>query len=154
MHVPNVDQVFLVFARDADGILPLVHEFEDLFHRRRRERRRPFGEAANKLVQEFLRADLEVERVTAVFDEDVEELWVGGWAFRFPLGLASASVATLRSTYVHRPMNGAHGGTCMESEHGDMRVPVVDQANDFHRRLARTARACGSVFLILIVNRG
>lgn len=29
----------------------------------------------------------------------------------------------------------------MESEHGDMRVAVVDQANDFHRRLARTVGA-------------
>ena len=48
-------------------------------------------------------------------------------------------------TYMYQPMNGARGGTCMESEHGDMRVPVVDQANDLHRRLARTARGPGSV---------
>ena len=138
MHVPNVDQVFLVFARDADGILPLVHEFEDLFHRRRRERRRPFRETAHELVQELFRADLEVERVAAVFDEDVEELrWVGV-GNRLCLNLASASMMPNVRTTCTSPMGGAWGGTCMESEHGDMRVAVVDQANDFDRRLART----------------
>jgi hypothetical protein len=31
-------------------------------------------EAADKLIQEFLRTDLEVEWVTAVFDTDIEKL--------------------------------------------------------------------------------
>lgn len=74
VHVPNVHQVLLVLARDADRVLPLVHELEDLLHRGRRERRRPFGEAPDELVEELFRADLEVEGVAAVLDEDVEQL--------------------------------------------------------------------------------
>ena len=33
-----------------------------------------FGEAAHKLVEEFLGADLKVERVTAVLNANIQEL--------------------------------------------------------------------------------
>lgn len=34
----------------------------------------PLGKAADELIEEFFGADLEVERVTAVFDTDIEKL--------------------------------------------------------------------------------
>lgn len=37
--------------------------------------RRAFGEAAHQLIEEFLGADLEVKRISAVLNADVEELW-------------------------------------------------------------------------------
>ena len=74
MHVANVDEVLLVLAVEAERVLPLVHELEDLGHGRGRERRRSFREPTHELVEEVLGADLEVERVPAVLDEDVEQL--------------------------------------------------------------------------------
>jgi hypothetical protein len=51
-----------------------MHELEDLLHGRRGERRWPFGEAPDEFVEELFCADLEVEGVAAVLDEDVEQL--------------------------------------------------------------------------------
>jgi hypothetical protein len=39
--------------------------------------RRTFGESADELIEEFLCAYLEVERVAAILDANVQELWNG-----------------------------------------------------------------------------
>jgi hypothetical protein len=74
MHVPNMYQILLMLTRHANRMLPLMHQFQDLLHRRRREGWRSLRETTDEFVEEFFRADLEVEGVAAVFDEDVEEL--------------------------------------------------------------------------------
>lgn len=68
-----------MLAVNAKSVLPLVNELENLGHGRRRERRWALGEPSDELVEEVLGADLEVEGVAAILDEDVEELheWDG-----------------------------------------------------------------------------
>lgn len=75
MHIPNMNQILLVFRRQTNRILPLVYEFEYFRHRRRRECRRSFRKPSYEFVQEFFRADLEVKWVPAILDEDVEQLY-------------------------------------------------------------------------------
>jgi hypothetical protein len=36
---------------------------------------RAFGEAADKLIEKFLCANLKMERVSAILNADIEELW-------------------------------------------------------------------------------
>lgn len=126
MHVADVDEVLLALARRADRALPLVHELENLLHRRRRVRRRPLGEPPHELVEELLGADLEVERVAAVLDEDVEELRARG-----------SEGVSFSSDVLKRLIRTTH----MESEHGDVRVAVVDEAHDLDSCLSGPARA-------------
>lgn len=63
-----------MLTRHTNRMLPLMHQFQHLLHRRRGESWRSLGETTDEFVEEFFRADLEVEGVAAVFDEDVEEL--------------------------------------------------------------------------------
>jgi hypothetical protein len=74
MHVPNVDQIRLVLAVDTERVLPLVDELENPRHGWWREGRGSLREPADELVEEVLGADLEVEGVAAVLDEDIEQL--------------------------------------------------------------------------------
>jgi len=52
-----------------------MYEFEYFRHRRRRERRWSFREPSYEFVEEFFRTDLEVEWVSAILDENVEQLY-------------------------------------------------------------------------------
>ena len=51
-----------------------MYEFEYFRHRRRRERRWSFREPSYEFVEEFFRADLKVEWVSAILHENVEQL--------------------------------------------------------------------------------
>jgi hypothetical protein len=77
VHVPDEAQVVLVPRRLAYGLPPFFNQLEDAVLNARRMHRRAFGEAADELVEELLGADLEVERIAAVLDADVEELCNG-----------------------------------------------------------------------------
>jgi len=53
---------------------PFFYQLKDLILDTGRVHRWTFGEAAHKLVEEFLGADLKVERVTAVLNANIQEL--------------------------------------------------------------------------------
>lgn len=74
VHVADMNQVLLVARVAAQGFVPLLDHLEDLALDRGRDRQGPFGELADKFVQEFFGCDLEVERVATVLDTVVEEL--------------------------------------------------------------------------------
>lgn len=63
-----------MLAVNAERVLPFVDELEDPCHGWRREGGGSLREPADELVEEVLGADLEVEGVAAVLDEDVEQL--------------------------------------------------------------------------------
>lgn len=71
VHIPDKPQILLIPAGLANAGPPLLDQLEDLVLHRAIVRRRSFGEPADKLVQEILCRDLEVERIAAVFDADV-----------------------------------------------------------------------------------
>lgn len=68
VHVPDVYQVLLVLRMDAQRHFPLVHEFENLGHGRRRKGRGSLWEPAHEFVQKVFGADLEMERVATILD--------------------------------------------------------------------------------------
>lgn len=74
MHVADKAEVLLVAARLADGAAPLLDGLEDLRLDTSVAEGRPLGEAADKLVEELLSADLQVEGVAAILDADVEQV--------------------------------------------------------------------------------
>jgi hypothetical protein len=74
MHVPDVDEILLVFAGCADGEFPFVDKLKDPSHGRRRIYRRLLREPPHELVEKVFCSNLEVKRVAAVLDEDIEEL--------------------------------------------------------------------------------
>lgn len=65
-----------MLAVHAEGVLPFVDELENLGHGWRGEGGGSLGEAADEFVEEVFGADLEMEGVAAVLDEDVEQLRV------------------------------------------------------------------------------
>lgn len=75
MHIPDKSQIVLVSRCLAYCLPPFFDQFEDLVLDARRMHGRAFGKSADKLVQELLCADLQMERITAVFDTDVKELF-------------------------------------------------------------------------------
>lgn len=116
MHVPDEAQVVLVPRCLAYRLPPFFNQLEDAILDARRVHGRALGEAADELVEELLGADLEVERVAAVLDADVEEL-------------------------CDRELWGEHGGAALaytECEEGDVLVAVVDVVHDGHGCLARS----------------
>ena len=72
MHVPDETQVLLVARCLADSLPPLLDRLQDAVLDPGGSHRRPLGEPANQFIQEFLCANLEMERVSAVFDANVE----------------------------------------------------------------------------------
>lgn len=74
VHVPNESQVILVPRCLTYSLPPFFDQFEDSVLDTRRVHRWALGETTNELVEELLGADLEVKRVAAVLDADVEEL--------------------------------------------------------------------------------
>ena len=75
MHVSYEPKVVLVPRCLAYCLPPFFYQLEDLVLNTRRVHRGALGESADKLVEEFLGADLKVERVAAVLDADIEELY-------------------------------------------------------------------------------
>lgn len=73
MHVPNKAQVLLVAARFAYCQAPLLNCLEDLGLDPGRPDWGPFGKPADKLIEKLFRTDLEVERIAAVLDADIEQ---------------------------------------------------------------------------------
>ena len=47
MHIPDMNEILLVFRMSAEGVLPLVDELEDLGHSRWGEDGGAFGESAD-----------------------------------------------------------------------------------------------------------
>ena len=74
VHIPDESQVVLVPAGLANGPPPLLYSLQYLVLNFARTNWGPFREATHQLVEEFLGADLEVERVPAVFHAYVEQV--------------------------------------------------------------------------------
>jgi hypothetical protein len=74
MHVPDETQVLLVSRILAYRLSPLFNVLQDLQLHTRRSQGGSLGKASDQLVEELLRPDLKVERISAVFDADVEKL--------------------------------------------------------------------------------
>jgi hypothetical protein len=79
--------------------------------------RRALGKAANEFVEKLFGADLEVERVAAVLDADVEELCGG-------------------ELWVER---GGAALPYIEREQGDVLVAMIDVVHDGHGCFSRPA---------------
>lgn len=73
MHVSDKTQILLVTARFAYRQAPLLDGLEDLSLDTRGPDRRPLGKPANEFIEKFLCTDLQVERVAAVLDTDIEK---------------------------------------------------------------------------------
>lgn len=73
MHIPDEAQVLLVTACFADGAPPFFYSFKNLHLHPAVSNRRAFWEATNKLIEEFLGADLQVEGIATVLDADVKQ---------------------------------------------------------------------------------
>lgn len=73
MHVPDEAQVILVAARLAYRHAPLLYQLKNLGLDAGRADWGAFRESPHQLVEELLCADLQVERVAAVLDADVEQ---------------------------------------------------------------------------------
>ena len=73
VHVANETKIFLVATRLAYCAAPLLDGLEYLRLDSSVAEGGSLGKASDKLIEEFLGADLEVERVAAVLDTDVEE---------------------------------------------------------------------------------
>lgn len=73
MHVSNVNEILFMFACDANRVLPLMYQFENLGHGGWSQRRGAFRESSDQLIEEFLGRDLEVEREAAILYENVEQ---------------------------------------------------------------------------------
>lgn len=76
MHVADEAKVLLVARRLAYRLPPFLEQLEDPLLHATGSNGRPFGEPPDELVEKVLGADLQLERVAAVFDADVEELRV------------------------------------------------------------------------------
>ena len=74
MHVPDESQVLFVPAGLANGPPPLLYGLQYLVLNFAGTHGGPFREATHQLVEELFGADLEMERVPAVFDTYVEQV--------------------------------------------------------------------------------
>jgi hypothetical protein len=74
VHVPDEAEVLLVPAGVAYCAPPLLNRLEYLHLHARGAYGRPLGKPADELVEELLGADLQVERIAAVLDADVEQV--------------------------------------------------------------------------------
>lgn len=73
MHVPDEAQVLFVPARLADSAPPFFYRLQYLHLHPTVTDRRPLGEPTDELIEKLLGADLQVERVAAVFNAEVEQ---------------------------------------------------------------------------------
>jgi hypothetical protein len=71
MHVPNESKILLVPRSHADGRPPFLYELEYFHLSSGGVNGRSFGESTDKLIEELLGADLEVECVAAIFDANI-----------------------------------------------------------------------------------
>jgi hypothetical protein len=72
MHIPNEPQVLLVARRLANSLSPLLNRLQDAVLYPRGPHGRTLGKPANQFIQEFFCADLKMEGISAVLDDDVE----------------------------------------------------------------------------------
>jgi len=98
MHVSDETQILLVATGFAYRHAPFLDSLENLGLHSGCSQRRSLRKPADKLVEEFLGADLQVERVTAILDAYIEEA---------------------------------------EGQERNIRISVVDVADDHGSRLAR-----------------
>jgi hypothetical protein len=75
VHIPYEAQILLVPRRLTYCLPPFFYKLEDAALYTRRMHWRAFGETADKLIEKFLCADLEMERISAILNADIEELW-------------------------------------------------------------------------------
>lgn len=75
VHVPNMSQILLVSRRLTDSLPPFLDRLQNAMLNSRGAQRRPLGKPSDQLIQKLLGADLKVERVSAILDTDVEELY-------------------------------------------------------------------------------
>ena len=68
-------QIILIPRRLTNSLPPLLNRLENAMLDPCGPHRRALGEPTDKLIEEFLGADLQVEGVAAVLDADVEELY-------------------------------------------------------------------------------
>jgi hypothetical protein len=115
MHIPYEAQVLLVARGLAYRLAPLFNQFEDSVLHSRSVHRWPLRESPDQFVEEFLGTDLQVERVAAILDADVQEL-----------GNISHKSTEQR------------GGSHVEGEQGHILVSVVDKVYDCYRRFSGT----------------
>lgn len=73
VHIPNETQVLLVPTRFANGAPPFFNCLQYLHLHPTVANGRALGKPPDELIKELLGADLQVERVAAVLDADVEE---------------------------------------------------------------------------------
>lgn len=73
MHIPNKPQVLLVPARLANGASPFFYGLQYLHLHPAVANGRALGESPNELIEEFLGANLQLERVAAILDADIEQ---------------------------------------------------------------------------------
>lgn len=82
MHVPYEAQIVLVPRCLTYRLPPFFYQLEDLILDTGRVHRWTFGKAAHKLVEKFFGANLKMERVAAVLDANVQELFESELAIR------------------------------------------------------------------------
>lgn len=68
MHIPDMNQILLMFASDTDGQFPFMDQFQNLCLNWGREDWRSLWESLYQFIQEFLCRDLEMERITTILD--------------------------------------------------------------------------------------
>lgn len=74
MHVSDETEIFLVPRCLANGLAPFFNSLQDLCLNPAGTDRRALWEAADEFVEKFLCADLQVKRIAAILDADVEEI--------------------------------------------------------------------------------
>lgn len=74
MHITDKAQVLLIPARLADSAAPFFYSLQDLHLHPAVADGRALGKPPDKLVEELLGADLQVEGIAAVLDTDVQQV--------------------------------------------------------------------------------
>jgi hypothetical protein len=73
MHVTYKAEILLVPGSLTYCSPPFFNGLQNLHLHSCRSNRGPFGESSNKLIKELFSTDLEMERVSAIFDANIEE---------------------------------------------------------------------------------
>ena len=74
MHVPNEAKVLFVPRCLTYRLSPLFDSLEYSVLDPRRAYRRPLGKTPDQFIEEFFGADLQMERVSAIFDANIQKL--------------------------------------------------------------------------------
>jgi hypothetical protein len=72
VHVTNEAEVILIARCLADSLAPLLDRLQNAVLDPRGPYGWSLGEPADQFIQEFLRADLEMERISAILDGNIE----------------------------------------------------------------------------------